>query len=107
WSTGRSLRWAGCLPGTFSRTGAGGMETVPMLGELDGYLSSPSNRAKVLQLLGEHLILALAPLDSGNVLVALTLYTAVLLLRPLRRPPAPGLGAAPAPWVPRRPGDSW
>jgi osmoprotectant transport system permease protein len=106
-----------------------------MLDDIGGYLSSPSNRAKVLELLGEHLVLALLPLiiglvmavvlgwaaqrvrwlraavfgsatvlytvpalalfvimpgvlgtrilDQANVIVALTLYTAALLVRPV------------------------
>jgi osmoprotectant transport system permease protein len=106
-----------------------------MLGDIGTYLSSPSNRAKVLELLGEHVVLALLPLliglavavplgwaaqrvswlravvlgsativytvpalalfvimpgilgtrilDSVNVVVALTLYTSALLVRPV------------------------
>lgn len=106
-----------------------------MLDDIGGYLSSPSNRTKVLELLGEHLVLALLPLiiglvmavvlgwaaqrvrwlraavfgsatvlytvpalalfvimpgvlgtrilDQANVIVALTLYTAALLVRPV------------------------
>lgn len=36
-----------------------------MLGDIGGYLSSPSNRVKVLELLGQHLVLALLPLLIG------------------------------------------
>lgn len=54
-----------------------------MLDEIGGYLSSPSNRAKVLELLGEHLVLALLPLLTGLV-VALALGWAAQRLRWLR-----------------------
>ena len=106
-----------------------------MLTDIGGYLNSPSNRGKVLELLGQHVFLALLPLviglavalplgwaahrhrwlraavfgsatvvytvpalalfvimpgvlgtrilDQVNVLVALTLYTAALLVRPV------------------------
>ena len=131
-----------------------------MLGDIGGYLSSPSNRAKVLALLGEHVVLALLPLliglamaiilgwaaqrvrwlraavfgsatalytvpalalfvimpailgtrilDRVNVVVALTLYTAALLVRPmvdaLDAVPGPVVAAATAMgyWAPRR-----
>jgi osmoprotectant transport system permease protein len=36
-----------------------------MLADIGGYLSSPSNRAKVLELLGQHVVLALLPLLIG------------------------------------------
>jgi osmoprotectant transport system permease protein len=118
-----------------------------MLDDIGGYLSSPSNRTKVLELLGEHLVLALLPLliglvaalalgwaaqrvrrlraavfgsatvlytvpalalfvimpgilgtrilDRVNVIVALTLYTAALLVRPV----VDALDAVPGPVV--------
>jgi osmoprotectant transport system permease protein len=118
-----------------------------MLADIGGYLSSPSNRAKVLELLGDHVVLALLPLliglvvavplgwaaqrlcwlrglvfgsatvvytvpalalfvimpgilgtrilDRANVLVALTLYTAALLVRPV----VDALDAVPGPVV--------
>jgi osmoprotectant transport system permease protein len=118
-----------------------------MLGDIGTYLSSPSNRAKVLELLGEHVVLALLPLliglavavplgwaaqrvswlravvlgsativytvpalalfvimpgilgtrilDSVNVVVALTLYTSALLVRPV----VDALDAVPGPVV--------
>jgi len=118
-----------------------------MLGDIGGYLSSPSNRGKVLELLGQHLVLALLPLliglvvavplgwaahrrrwlraavfgsatvvytvpalalfvimpgllgtrilDQANVLVALTLYTGALLVRPV----VDALDAVPGPVV--------
>ncbi len=54
-----------------------------MLADIGGYLSSPSNRAKVLELLGEHLVLALLPLLIG-LAVALPLGGAAQRVRPLR-----------------------
>ncbi|MBV8997078.1 MAG: ABC transporter permease subunit [Pseudonocardiales bacterium] len=54
-----------------------------MLAELGGYLSSPSNRAKVLELLGQHLVLALLPLLIG-LAVAVPLGWAVRRHRWLR-----------------------
>jgi osmoprotectant transport system permease protein len=54
-----------------------------MLDDIGGYLSSPSNRAKVLELLGEHLVLALLPLLIG-LLVALALGWSAQRLRWLR-----------------------
>jgi osmoprotectant transport system permease protein len=36
-----------------------------MLAEIGGYLSSPSNRAKVFELLGDHVVLALLLLLIG------------------------------------------
>ncbi|HEY2766326.1 MAG TPA: ABC transporter permease subunit [Pseudonocardiaceae bacterium] len=38
---------------------------VPMFADIGGYLSSPSNRDKVVGLLGEHIVLAVAPLLIG------------------------------------------
>jgi osmoprotectant transport system permease protein len=118
-----------------------------MLAEIGGYLSSPSNRAKVLELIGDHVVSALLPLliglamavplgwaaqrlrwlraavfgcatvvytvpalalfvitpgvlgtrilDRANVLVALTLYPAALLVRPV----VDALDAVPGPVV--------
>lgn len=37
-----------------------------MLGDIGSYLSSPSNRAEVLRLLSEHLVLALVPYTSAR-----------------------------------------
>jgi osmoprotectant transport system permease protein len=53
-----------------SRCGVGNEAT--MLADIVSYLSSLSNRAKVLELLGEHVILALLPLFAG-VMVAVPL----------------------------------
>ncbi|MDQ3762027.1 MAG: ABC transporter permease [Actinomycetota bacterium] len=54
-----------------------------MLGDIGIYLSSASNRAKVLELLGEHLVLALLPLLIG-LAVAIPLGWAVQRVRWLR-----------------------
>lgn len=59
------------------------MNTAPMIADLGGYLSSPSNRAKVFELLGEHLVLALLPLLIG-LAVAVPLGWAAQRVRPLR-----------------------
>jgi osmoprotectant transport system permease protein len=56
---------------------------IGWLSEIARYLSSPSNRAKVLELLGEHLVLALLPLIIGLV-VAVPLGWAAQRLRWLR-----------------------
>ena len=53
------------------------------LGDVGRYLSSPSNREKVLELLGEHLVLALVPLLIG-LLVAVPLGWAAQRVRWLR-----------------------
>ncbi|MDQ4103920.1 MAG: ABC transporter permease [Actinomycetota bacterium] len=53
------------------------------LGAVGRYLSSPSNREKVLELLGEHLVLALVPLLIG-LLVAVPLGWAAQRVRWLR-----------------------
>ncbi|MGH3786170.1 MAG: ABC transporter permease [Pseudonocardiaceae bacterium] len=53
------------------------------LGEIGHYLSSPGNRAKVLELLGDHLVLALLPLFIG-VVVAIPLGWAAQRVRWLR-----------------------
>ncbi|HWR48034.1 MAG TPA: ABC transporter permease subunit [Pseudonocardiaceae bacterium] len=54
-----------------------------MLGDIGSYLSSPSNRAEVLELLREHLLLALLPLLIG-VAVAVLLGWAAQRVRWLR-----------------------
>ncbi len=54
-----------------------------MLGDVGSYLSSASNRAKVLELLSEHLLLALLPLLIG-VAVAVSLGWAAQRMRWLR-----------------------
>jgi osmoprotectant transport system permease protein len=54
-----------------------------MLADIGGYLSSPSNRAKVLELLGQHVTLALLPLLIG-LAVAVPLGWAVRRHRWLR-----------------------
>ena len=53
------------------------------LGDVGRYLSSPSNREKVLELLGEHLVLALVPLLIG-LLVAVPLGWVAQRVRWLR-----------------------
>jgi osmoprotectant transport system permease protein len=54
-----------------------------MITEIGGYLSSPSNRAKVLELLGEHVVLAVLPLLIG-LAVAVPLGWAAQRMRWLR-----------------------
>ncbi|HEY6422865.1 MAG TPA: ABC transporter permease [Pseudonocardiaceae bacterium] len=61
-----------------------------MLGDIGSYLSSPSNRSKVLELLGEHAVLAIVPLLIG-LAVAVPLGWAAQRVRWLR---APALGSA-------------
>jgi osmoprotectant transport system permease protein len=61
----------------------GADDGVPMLVDVGGYLGSPSNRAKVLELLGQHVVLALLPLLIG-LAVAVPLGWAVRRNRWLR-----------------------
>ena len=62
-STATAPRWVVCLPRMSSPCGAG--NGVLMLAEIGDYLSSPSNRAKVFELLGDHVVLALLLLLIG------------------------------------------
>ena len=54
-----------------------------MFSDIGGYLSSPSNRAKVVELLGEHVVLAVLPLLIG-LAVAVPLGWATQRMRWLR-----------------------
>ena len=54
-----------------------------MFSDIGGYLSSPSNRAKLLELLGEHVVLAVLPLLIG-LSVAVPLGWAAQRMRWLR-----------------------